>query len=290
MLTRAFTGLDASMLRPSIEAAGLDPGQARRTGQRGAREAAIWRHSGKPQERPKRWADIWSAGHSVSGVRDVVDTSVLVARLAKDATIGSPHGNLKGVVPPGAIAIPSPECRLQRRGPNRQDPFVGRRMPLSRRLEPAARREGGVSSVCSMPPSASSPSVASRARPSAMSARRPATAAGSPLITTKPRAVCSRQDGGDPSEVQASSAGCRPARSRTPRLLATVDVYLAVKDVSSARTLALIQKEALTQQSEYRGILRKFNRQSVDGIVAQIQAGIEKGEIRRDGTRSPKRR
>ena len=67
-----------------------------------------------------------------------------------------------------------------------------------------------------------------------------------------------------------------------PRLLATVDVYLAVKDVSSARALALIQKEALTQQSEYRGILRKFNRASVDGIVAQIQAGIERGEIRRD--------
>lgn len=67
-----------------------------------------------------------------------------------------------------------------------------------------------------------------------------------------------------------------------PRLLATVDVYLAVKDVSSARALALIQKEALAQQSEYRGILRKFNRQSVDGIVAQIQAGVEKGEIRRD--------
>ena len=67
-----------------------------------------------------------------------------------------------------------------------------------------------------------------------------------------------------------------------PRLLATVDVHLAVKDVSSARALALIQKEALTQQSEYRGILRKFNRASVDGIVAQIQAGIERGEIRRD--------
>jgi AcrR family transcriptional regulator len=66
------------------------------------------------------------------------------------------------------------------------------------------------------------------------------------------------------------------------RLLATVDIYLAVKDTRSARALALIQKEALTAQSEYRGILRKFNRQSIDGIALQIQAGIDKGEIRSD--------
>lgn len=66
------------------------------------------------------------------------------------------------------------------------------------------------------------------------------------------------------------------------RLLKTVDIYLAVKDPRASRALALIQKEALTQQSEYRGILRKFNRLSIDGIAAQIQAGIDKGEIRSD--------
>jgi AcrR family transcriptional regulator len=64
------------------------------------------------------------------------------------------------------------------------------------------------------------------------------------------------------------------------RLLAGIDIYLAVKDSRSARALALIQKEALTAQSEYRGILRKFNRQSIDAIAIQIQAGIDKGEIR----------
>lgn len=48
------------------------------------------------------------------------------------------------------------------------------------------------------------------------------------------------------------------------------------------RALSLIQKESLTQQSEFRGILRKFNRLSVDGIAAQIRAGIERGEIRQD--------
>lgn len=66
------------------------------------------------------------------------------------------------------------------------------------------------------------------------------------------------------------------------RLLASVDVYLSVNDVRSARTLVLIQKEALAQQSEFRSILRKFNRHSVDGTAKQIQAGIDKGEIRGD--------
>lgn len=66
------------------------------------------------------------------------------------------------------------------------------------------------------------------------------------------------------------------------RLLASVDVYLSVNDVRSARTLVLIQKEALAQQSEFRGILRKFNRHSVDATAKQIQAGIDKGEIRGD--------
>ena len=88
MLTRAFTGLDASMLRPSIEAAGLDPAKL---DEQVSEERAKQQYGGgsgkpaeRPQERPKRWADIWSAGHSVSGVQDVVDTSVLVARLAKE--------------------------------------------------------------------------------------------------------------------------------------------------------------------------------------------------------------
>ncbi|TAJ87585.1 MAG: TetR/AcrR family transcriptional regulator [Reyranella sp.] len=66
------------------------------------------------------------------------------------------------------------------------------------------------------------------------------------------------------------------------RLLAAIDVYLSVNDVRAARALSLIQKEALTQQSEFRGILRKFNRLSVDGIAAQIRTGIEQGEIRQD--------
>jgi nitronate monooxygenase len=82
VLTRAFTGLPASWLRGSIEAAGydaqalpedLDPGEAtRRHGAEGA------------EGRPARWADIWSAGHSVSAVKDAPTVDEVVRRLTAE--------------------------------------------------------------------------------------------------------------------------------------------------------------------------------------------------------------
>ena len=80
-LTRAFTGLETNMLRPSIVAAGLDPDDLPQRGaidigkdiDRGARERA-------EAEGTKRWKDIWSAGHAVSGVRDIPGVAELVAR------------------------------------------------------------------------------------------------------------------------------------------------------------------------------------------------------------------
>jgi nitronate monooxygenase len=79
-LTKAFTGLPANFLRPSIVASGLDPAalpedldvaQARERYGGGA----------GPRDGPRRWADVWSAGHSVSGVGDVPSVAELVARL-----------------------------------------------------------------------------------------------------------------------------------------------------------------------------------------------------------------
>ena len=77
LLTSSFTGLPANMLGPSIVAAGLDPrrldesmSEARAAEQFGA---------GASGDGPRRWTDIWSAGHSVSGVtrlqtvRELVD-------------------------------------------------------------------------------------------------------------------------------------------------------------------------------------------------------------------------
>ncbi len=72
-LTSAFTGLPTSKLRPSIVAAGLDPEALPERGMIDVSKDI------NPNTRPKRWKDIWSAGHSVSavsgcpGVEEMVD-------------------------------------------------------------------------------------------------------------------------------------------------------------------------------------------------------------------------
>lgn len=79
VLTRAFTGLQTNMLRPSVAAAGLDPDalpedlSLQRAGQLYAG------HS--PESGLRRWTDIWSAGHSVSGVHGVPGVAALVDTL-----------------------------------------------------------------------------------------------------------------------------------------------------------------------------------------------------------------
>ena len=82
VLTSAFTGLPTSMLRPSIVAAGLDP---RDLPARGAIDIAR-DISVEAREQPdaKRWKDIWSAGHSVSGVHALTTTQELVERTARE--------------------------------------------------------------------------------------------------------------------------------------------------------------------------------------------------------------
>lgn len=78
MLTSAFTGLPTSMLLPSIVAVGLDP---RTLDETLTVPAAAELYGGKSEgEGPKRWRDIWSAGHSVSGVDAVRDVASLVER------------------------------------------------------------------------------------------------------------------------------------------------------------------------------------------------------------------
>ncbi|MCW5704641.1 MAG: NAD(P)H-dependent flavin oxidoreductase [Bradyrhizobium sp.] len=77
LLTTAFTGLQTNMLRPSIEAAGLDPDSLP---SRGAIDIGKDIDIGARESRPKRWRDIWSGGHSVSGVDAVLTVDELVAR------------------------------------------------------------------------------------------------------------------------------------------------------------------------------------------------------------------
>jgi nitronate monooxygenase len=86
LLTRAFTGLETNMLRPSIAAAGLDPDDLP---QRGAIDIAKDINAAAREQRAegpdaKRWKDIWSAGHSVSGVADVPSVAELVERTAAE--------------------------------------------------------------------------------------------------------------------------------------------------------------------------------------------------------------
>jgi nitronate monooxygenase len=77
LLTTAFTGLQTNMLRPSIVGAGLDPDDLP---QRGAIDIAEDIDIGAREKRPARWRDIWSAGHSTSGVTEVLSVDDLVAR------------------------------------------------------------------------------------------------------------------------------------------------------------------------------------------------------------------
>jgi nitronate monooxygenase len=76
LTTKAFTGLITNMLRPSIIAAGLDPDRLEElvTAQ-DARDTF-----GAAAAGPRRWTDIWSAGHTVSGVQDIPDVAALVTR------------------------------------------------------------------------------------------------------------------------------------------------------------------------------------------------------------------
>jgi nitronate monooxygenase len=78
LLTRAFTGLETNMLRPSISAAGLDPDNLPVRGAIDISKDINASERDKPDA--KRWKDIWSAGHSVSGVADVPSVAELIRR------------------------------------------------------------------------------------------------------------------------------------------------------------------------------------------------------------------
>ncbi len=73
VLSRAFTGLETNTLRGSILAAGLDPAALPARGM-------LDMSKDINSTQPKRWKDIWSAGHSVSGVTDIPSVAALIER------------------------------------------------------------------------------------------------------------------------------------------------------------------------------------------------------------------
>jgi nitronate monooxygenase len=88
LLTTAFTGLQTNMLRPSIEAAGLDPDDLP---SRGMIDIGKDIDVGARENQPKRWRDIWSSGHSTSGVKEVLSVDEMVARTVAEYRAASAH-------------------------------------------------------------------------------------------------------------------------------------------------------------------------------------------------------
>ena len=93
LLTTAFTGLQTNMLRPSIAAAGLDPDNLP---PRGAIDIAEDIDIGAREKRPARWRDVWSAGHSTSGVTEVLAVDDLVARTIAEYRGADARGIARG--------------------------------------------------------------------------------------------------------------------------------------------------------------------------------------------------
>lgn len=80
ILTSAFWGLNANVLRSSIVAVGLDPSKLDESvSERRAMQKSDSIRSG---EGPPHWDNIWCAGHSVSGVRSVMGAADLVKEIA----------------------------------------------------------------------------------------------------------------------------------------------------------------------------------------------------------------
>lgn len=80
LLSKAFTGLETNMLKPSIIAAGLDPTQLP-TDISEERARALYGSGGQA---PTRWRDIWSAGHTVSGVERIAGVAELIGQIKQE--------------------------------------------------------------------------------------------------------------------------------------------------------------------------------------------------------------
>lgn len=81
-LTRALTGIPANVLVPSIRQNGLNVDDLDESVSGAAAAERFSSMVGGPG--PKRWVDIWSAGHSVSGVTALSSTAELVNSVAME--------------------------------------------------------------------------------------------------------------------------------------------------------------------------------------------------------------
>ncbi|PWE27181.1 NAD(P)H-dependent flavin oxidoreductase [Pararhodobacter marinus] len=77
MVTRAFTGARASMMKPSMINKGLDPAELEF-------KVAKMNFTGRQNEAVKPWSGIWAAGQGVGKIEAVEPTAVIVDRLARE--------------------------------------------------------------------------------------------------------------------------------------------------------------------------------------------------------------
>lgn len=80
-LTRGISGIDANFLRPSIVACGLDPDEVAQPVSKEKSRELFSAYAGQMRG-PKRWVDLWSAGHTVSAVDRVSTVAELVEEVA----------------------------------------------------------------------------------------------------------------------------------------------------------------------------------------------------------------
>ncbi|MFF2324425.1 MULTISPECIES: NAD(P)H-dependent flavin oxidoreductase [unclassified Streptomyces] len=79
ILTRAFTSLPTSILRPAIVASGIDASELDENIT--AEQARAMYGPDAEGFGPRRWSDLFSAGHAVTGVHDVPEVRELVDRI-----------------------------------------------------------------------------------------------------------------------------------------------------------------------------------------------------------------
>lgn len=83
VLTRGVSGLDANFLRPSIIACGLDPVELAKPVSP-ERAKGLFSSYAAEIRGPKRWVDLWSAGHTVSSVEGIRSVAELIDEIAAE--------------------------------------------------------------------------------------------------------------------------------------------------------------------------------------------------------------
>jgi nitronate monooxygenase len=77
ILTDAFSGVKANMLKPSITKAGLDPDRL-------AKKEKVDFDSMQKETSAKAWKDIWSAGQGVGAIQKIESASEIIQQLEKE--------------------------------------------------------------------------------------------------------------------------------------------------------------------------------------------------------------